>query len=293
MLVRGDGTYECALSGGCLEPSVAEAARQVIATGQTVIVNYDLADDSLWGLGMGCSGAIDVRIERLDDDAMTREWLEVLERGKAAAFLTPLSGETGSVILHGGGSRSGHLSDPAVERDAVERAQGRLQDVRARSGSERVGRIEVFFEISLQPPELVVFGAGPDAIPLAGHAWRLGFGVTVVDAREAYLTPGHFPNAKLVVAHPGEFETVPMPDCCFVVLMNHHVERDRESLRFALSSPAAYIGVLGPRSRYEKLLKEISAGGNQPPLDRLAIVRSPIGLALGAETPEEVATSIM
>src|SRR5262245_20197000 len=67
MLIRSDGTYECALSGGCLEASVAEAALRVIDTGEPVIVNYNLADDSLWGLGMGCSGAIDVRIERLDE----------------------------------------------------------------------------------------------------------------------------------------------------------------------------------------------------------------------------------
>src|SRR5438876_2160243 len=84
MLIRLDGTYECALSGGCLEPSVAEAAVQVIETGEPAIVHYDLADDSLWGLGMGCSGAIDVRIERLDDlerDETMRAWLGVLERG--------------------------------------------------------------------------------------------------------------------------------------------------------------------------------------------------------------------
>ena len=66
MLIRSDGTYECSLSGGCLEPSVAEAAVRVIDSGEPVVVNYDLADDSLWGLGMGCWGAIDVRIERLD-----------------------------------------------------------------------------------------------------------------------------------------------------------------------------------------------------------------------------------
>src|SRR6188474_1700806 len=68
MLVRQNGTYECALSGGCLEPSVAEAALRVIETGEPRLVSYNLADDSLWGLGMGCSGAVDVRIERLEDD---------------------------------------------------------------------------------------------------------------------------------------------------------------------------------------------------------------------------------
>ena len=86
MFVRQDGTYECALSGGCLEPIVAEAAARVIATGTPVIVSYDLADDSVWGLGIGCSGAVDIRIERLDDDAVTRAWMAILERGDAAVF---------------------------------------------------------------------------------------------------------------------------------------------------------------------------------------------------------------
>ena len=95
MFVRQDGTYECSLSGGCLEPTVAEAAARVIATGEPVIVSYDLADDSVWGLGIGCSGAVDIRIERLEDDAITRAWLTILERGDAAVLVTPLSGVVG------------------------------------------------------------------------------------------------------------------------------------------------------------------------------------------------------
>ena len=114
MLVRQNGTYECALSGGCLEPSVAEAALRVIETGEPRIVSYDLADDSLWGLGMGCSGAVDVRIERLEDDAMTREWLAVLERGDAAVLATPLSGTSGRVLVRGM-ARSGGLTERRSE----------------------------------------------------------------------------------------------------------------------------------------------------------------------------------
>ena len=103
MFVRQNGTYECALSGGCLEPTVAEAAARVIATGEPVIVSYDLADDSVWGLGIGCSGAVDIRIERIDDDAMTNEWLAILERGEAAVLVTPLSGASGRMIVRGTG----------------------------------------------------------------------------------------------------------------------------------------------------------------------------------------------
>lgn len=294
MLVRQDGTYECALSGGCLEPSVAEAAGRVITTGHPAIVNYDLADDSLWGLGMGCSGAIDVRIERLDDDQMTREWLAVLERGDPAALLTPLSGASGRVLVRANGATVGHLSDPGMEQWALTRARTLLGEAFPRSCAERIGEGEVFFELSVPAPDLVIFGAGPDTVPLARQAWALGFAVTAVDVRSAYLTKDRFPTATLVPAHFTEFATsVSLRTGSFALVMNHHVERDEESLRFALDSAAAYVGVLGPRSRYEKLLAGLAAKGYVPSAVSLSRVRSPVGLSIGAETPEEVAMSIL
>jgi xanthine/CO dehydrogenase XdhC/CoxF family maturation factor len=294
MIIREDGTYECALSGGCLEPSVAHAALQVVTTGEPVVVSYDLADDSLWGLGIGCSGAIDVRIERLDDDEMTGEWLGVLDRGEAAVRLTPLSGASGRVIVRADGDSIGHMSDPAMEQEALARARACLHAAFPRSGAEPIARGEVFFEISAPAPELVIFGAGPDAVPLARQAWALGFAVTAVDVRCAYLTPDRFPGVTLVPAHFTEFAaTVSLRGGSFVLVMNHHVERDQESLRFALNSNAAYIGVLGPRSRYQKLLAGLAASGYIPSASSLSRVHSPVGLSVGAETPEEVAVSIL
>src|SRR5262245_8195848 len=199
MLIRPDGTYECALSGGCLEPSVADAAMHVIETGEPVIVNYDLADESLWGLGMGCSGAIDVRIERLDEvdrDQVMREWLSVLELGQKAALVTPLSGARGRLLIRDEREPLGALSDRAMEQEAVARARMRLMAPFSHSGPEQLEGGEVFCEISLPAPELVVFGANPDAGPLARQAWALGFSVTMVDVRSAYLTSECFPMAK-------------------------------------------------------------------------------------------------
>src|SRR5687767_10597986 len=114
MFVRQDGTYECALSGGCLEPSVAEAATRVIVTGEPIVLSYDLADDSSWGLGIGCSGTVDIRIERIDDDALSNRWLTILERGEAAVRVTALSGVSGRVIVTPSGEVAGALTDPVV-----------------------------------------------------------------------------------------------------------------------------------------------------------------------------------
>lgn len=294
MLVRRDGSYEGALSGGCLEPAVAEAAARVIATGEPVIVGYDLADDSLLGLGMGCSGAMDIRIEPLGDDPVTNEWLRILEHGSVAVLVTPLAGATGRMIVHGAGETVGGLADPALERQAVAGALARLGLPHGHSGPQRVGGAELFYELAPAPPELVVFGAGHDAGPVAQLAWVLGFAVTVVDVREASLTADRFPRATRVCAHFSQFAgAVPLPPGGYALIMNHHLERDRQSLRFSLESEAAYVGVLGPRSRCDRLLAGLAAQGYVPDAARLARVRSPVGLALGAETPQEVAVSIL
>jgi xanthine/CO dehydrogenase XdhC/CoxF family maturation factor len=125
-------------------------------------------------------------------------------------------------------------------------------------------------------------------------AWTLGFAVTVVDVRAAFLAPNRFPGATLVCAHFSEFAGLVKPRSgAFMLVMNHHLERDQESLRFSLKSNAAYIGVLGPRSRCEKLLAGLAAQGYEPDASTMSRLRSPVGLSLGAETPDEVAVSIL
>ena len=300
ILVREDGSYECLLSGGCLEPAVVDAAARVIATGEPVITTYDLAEDSVWGLGIGCSGAVDIRIERLEDDPLTRAWLDVLDKGRAAVLVKPLSGASGRLLLRPVGRETGEasilgtLGDAVLDERASARARERLLSSHPHSGPERIGGAELFFDISLPPPRLVIFGAGFDATPLATHGHALGFDVMVVDVREAFLTPERFPGATLVASHPERFEDALTLDArSFVVIMNHHIERDARCLRFALSSEAPYIGLLGPRSRYRKLLSALQAEGVHPTQASLGRVRSPVGLALGAETPEEIAVSVL
>jgi xanthine/CO dehydrogenase XdhC/CoxF family maturation factor len=293
ILVRRDGSYECLLSGGCLEPAVAEAATRVIETGTPTVQLYDLEDDSIWGLGIGCSGAVDIRIERLDTDPITRRWLEILERAETAVLVTPLAGGPGRLLVTEQ-ETIGTLGEVALDGAAAARARDRLRATFPRCGSEAIDRIELFFDISVPPPELVVFGGGFDSEPVARQAYALGFDVTVVDPREAFLSPARFPHVRMIPAPVERFAgAVPITVRSSVVIMNHHLERDRESLRAALESPARYIGLLGPRSRLEKLLGAMREAGHVPTPAALARVRNPIGLALGAETPEEIAVSVL
>jgi len=293
ILVREDGSYECLLSGGCLEPAVADAAAQVIATGKPSLKEYDLEADSVWSLGVGCSGAVDIFIERLEDDALSLAWLDVLEKAEPAVLVKPVSESHARLLVREDGV-IGSLGSPAVDAAAIVSAHDRLRAAFPQSGPERIGDTELFFEVSMRPPELVVFGAGSDAEPLARQAWDLGFSVTVVDARDAFLAPERFPHSRLVCAHFSRFsESVRLTEQSCVVIMNHHLERDRESLRYAVESTAAYIGVLGPRSRYARLLGGLREEGYVPDAEKLSRVRNPVGLALGAETPEEIAMSIL
>jgi xanthine/CO dehydrogenase XdhC/CoxF family maturation factor len=293
ILVRDDGSYECVLSGGCLEPAVADAAARVIETGTPSLVNYDLADDSVWSLGIGCSGEVDIYIERLDGTPLESSWLGSLERGEAAVLVTPLSGASGRLLVRPDHT-VGTLGSSALDEDAADRARARLRSPFQHSGAEAVAHIELFFDVTRPPPHLAIFGAGPDAVPLAGQAWDLGFDVTVIDARDAFLTADRFPHASRVLAHFSQYaRAVDLTSRSFVVIMNHHLERDREALRFALGSETACIGVLGPRSRFEKLVRALREQGVTPDAAALARVRSPVGLALGAETPEEIAVSIL
>lgn len=293
ILVRDDGSYECLLSGGCLEPAVAEAAARVIASGRSTVIQYDLEEDSVWSVGIGCSGAVDVLIERVDDDDLTAKWLAALERAEPAVLIRTID-DTGRRLLVQTKTTDGSLGNASLDNRVRDSARERLNALAPLSGNDWIDDVELFFEVSAPPPDLVVFGAGSDVEPLARYAWDLGYAVTVVDAREAFLTEARFPNAQRLSSHFSRFpETVRLTDRTSVVIMNHHLERDRESLRFALGSSAPYIGVLGPRSRFDKLTRALAADGFVLDDGHRSRVRSPVGLALGAETPEEIALSIL
>lgn len=293
IVVREDGSYECLLSGGCLEPAVAEAAARVIASGTPRMAQYDLEEDSVWSLGIGCSGAVDILIERVEDDLLTRAWLDILEKSRAAVLVKPLSDSKARLLVREHDS-AGTLGAHALDIEAAQRARARLCAPFPRSLAEQIGQAELFFDVSVPPPQLVIFGAGNDAEPLARLGWDLGFAVTVVDARAAFLIAGRFPHATLVHTDFSCFsDTVRLGERSFAVIMNHHLERDRECLLLALRSSAPYIGVLGPRSRFQRLLSRLRAAGVIPEPAALSRVRSPVGLALGAETPEEIALSIL
>lgn len=304
MLIDAEGNQVCMISGGCLEQEVGEIAKRVLETGESVVQFFDLEEDLVWGLGLGCGGAVDVYIEPFDEGEENAAWLEAVKNQGAAALATVISINKGDLkkdtrmFIGSDGATLGSLGDTALDKELVAFAQEKMNQLYPRSETKvftlPMGSAEVFLDVNVPPPELVMFGAGHDAIPLANYAHDLGFQTTVVDARHAFVTEERFPQAKLIRTHPSGFEEkVTIGPRSYVVIMNHHLERDKESLAFALSTPAPYIGALGPSSRFDDMVNLLKDEGRPLSPEALARVRNPIGLDVGADTPEEIAVSIM
>ncbi len=311
MLIREDGTQVCMLSGGCLEAEVALSAQQVIAEQQPSLTGYDLSEDVTWGLGIGCGGSVDIYVEPVRaEDALLQRWLGLLERGELGVLATLLPAEAGGLpqaslgrlLLRGDGSVEDDARQPLEDHlraQVLAAGQDMLRALYPRAETRHFRRadgsgVDVFLDASAPAPELVILGAGHDAVPLSARAVEVGWQVKVVDAREQFLTSGRFPGTQLVGAAPEQLAAhLSLGPRSFVMVMNHHLERDRACLHFALGSAAPYIGVLGPRQRFLDTLEALRIEGFVPSAEQLGRISNPVGLDIGAESPAEVALSVM
>lgn len=307
MLLASDGARVGLVSGGCLEADLAERARPVLESGRPLTVSYDARTDAdlVFGLGLGCEGTVELLIERVPERrdgghlALLASCLEARQR-VALATVFRSSGRVGV------GARlwlvEGALGGSDFEDDRLAEGLGRAADAVLRSGRHRNvsiesadGAVDALVEPVLPHPELLVLGAGPDARPLVRFAVHLGFEVTVLDHRPAFAQPEHFPGAaRVLVCEPGRLLEAlePDPDAA-VVVMSHAFAHDRDHLRQLLGRRVRYLGVLGPRRRTERMLQELAKEGLAPSPEQRAALHAPVGLDIGAETPEEVALSIL
>jgi xanthine/CO dehydrogenase XdhC/CoxF family maturation factor len=262
------------ISGGCLEEEAARLARQALELGAPVLVTIDHSaeGDELWGLGLGCRGVVELLAEPPELAVETVAALERAQRGEPAYLLTSLDGERRQL--------SAAKADALGERAARGVAHGR---------PVLIG--EAVLDPILPPLHLVVCGAGPDAGSLVSAASRLGWRVTVADPRRSFLRPERFGEARLVDAAPeSTAEVTGAGEWTAVVVMSHDYLRDASFVRGFLGRGVAYLGILGPRDRTERLLAELA----EPPSDAdLAVLHAPAGLDIGADGPEQVATAIV
>ena len=307
MLLTSDGCSVGTISGGCLEADVALRSQKVMATGQPTVVTYDTTSDEdiVWGLGLGCNGLVRVLIEPITPKQT--DYVEFLSRcygdhklGVVATLVSVtalVQEKVGTrLMLQQNGSFISHFS-PSVAASVVEDARAALQSKTSTLKSYQlpIGEVEVFIEVIQPPLSLLIFGAGYDALPVARFAKELGWNVTVVDTRQSTATQNRFTDADAIVLSRPENITdhISVGDRTVAVVMTHNYLHDLELLKILLPSQVCYLGILGPKSRTERLLAELRQIGTQPTKEQIHRLYAPIGLDIGADTPEEIALSII
>ena len=315
MLVCESGASTGTISAGCLESDVIEHARRVIRTGAAKLVEYDTAstsDEMAWGLGLGCNGVVRVLVEPLGPASV---YVEALRRscdgraGAAPVTVATVYQHTAADSTHAAarvpvGARlfideGGETGREHLCEEVAALVEG---DVRAGAAGVRVyevagGCLKVFVETLSPPVPLIVFGAGHDALPVVELARGLGWQTEVVDPQARPASLSRFAAAdRVTLARPAEVGArLSITPRTLTLLMSHNYSHDLELLRFLLTSPARYIGVMGPRKRTERMLRELAAGEDafRPEEADTARLHSPAGLDVGANSPAEVALSIV
>jgi xanthine/CO dehydrogenase XdhC/CoxF family maturation factor len=304
LLVPEDGAPIGNISGGCLEGDVADMARIVMEEGRAKLAGWDLTadDDEVWGLGLGCNGAIEVFIEPADRAAEVAGALRMaLEEERPISVVTVLESplaavESGArIVVKPDEASEGSLGDAAVDKAATAAA---LEQLVAQTSEIRTlpGEIRAFVEVLEPPLRLLICGAGHDAIPLVKAASILGWNPVVIDDRPGFLTAERYPEATgfVHVEQPEDAAQASAADeRAFATVMTHNFLRDKAYLRSFLRSPVAYIGMLGPAARTQRLLMDLADEGVVITEADRARIHGPAGLDLGSEGPEEIAGSIV
>jgi len=287
LVVAEDGSTAGNVSGGCLEQDVREVALQVIRKGEPELRSYCSSADEIaaWDLGVGCEGQVDVYIERAEARRSERALLDE-RRPFVACGVMPGKGER---LIVTADRTEGDLGSKDLNARVATKARELLET--GESGIHEIGGRSIFFDVLVPPPQLVVLGAGDDARPLVRFAAVVGFRVVVVDRRPGYLTRERFPDAAALVESAGdELEVLlPLDAECYAVVMNHNFADDQAYMRALLKTPVAYVGMLGPRQRTERILRNLAAEG---PMDE-ARVYGPVGLDIGTDGAEQVALAVI
>ncbi len=306
LAVEDGGEVIGSVSGGCVEGAVYELATEVTESGQPVLQRYGVSDDDAFAVGLTCGGILDIFVEPVSK-ATFPELADIqaaVERGDPVAVATVISGP-GQIgarrVIWGDATRpssgtlgAGDRLDDAADDDVRGMLSQGLTGIR-RYGAhgERLGdELAVFVNSFAPPPRMYVFGAIDFAAAVARIGKFLGYRVTVCDARPVFATRSRFPDAdEVVVDWPHRFLAGVDVDARTVIcVLTHDPKFDVPVLQVALRTPAAYIGAMGSRRTHEDRLERLRAVGmTEAELSRL---RSPIGLDLGARTPEETAVSI-
>jgi xanthine dehydrogenase accessory factor len=296
------------VSGGCLEGDISEKGWLRTREGNPVLVTYDATtsadddDDIRAAFGLGCEGTVEVLLERagvtgrIDALEFAARCLGAHKRGAVTTVFhsTDPNVRVGARLAIAAGGVLEEEADPleAPLRDAIDAdMRGVIELGRAanRTYETATGRIEVLIEVVLPPPRLFLCGTGHDAVPVATLARAMGWELIVYANDAKYSTRERFSMAdEVLIGSPDEVTArIAESDRAVALVMNHDCDRDRETLALLLGTKLRYVGVIGPRSRTQRLLRELGQDDEDPR------VIGPAGLQIGAESPQELALAII
>ena len=309
MWISSGGESVGSISGGCLERDVIEKAQAVIQNGQPLLLTYDTTaeEDLVFGAGMGCKGTVHILVEPVLPGSPAAGLIQfvnhLFQRRQSGAVATVfrLQGIAPArlgdhLMLDPDGAVSGKIQDPGLQSKMLAAARAALPASRPATVELELagGKTDVFVEVIHAPAPLVIFGAGYDAAPLARLAKEVGFHVTVADVRPAYARPDRFPEADaVVVLRPEEIARLALNERTAAVIMSHNYLTDRAFLKALLPLPLRYLGLMGPKDRAQKMIRELRQEGFAAGEAMLRQIHNPVGLDIGAENPEQIALAIL
>lgn len=309
MLVLADGSILGTIGGGILEKTVIQKAPVVLENQRTTLMDFDMSADDAAVDGMLCGGSAVVCLEPIsaDDPEASKLFpaiVQVLRNGLTGVLLTRIGDESGSgtcarLFIAGNGERWGTLGGTLGEELSIDEADIDKQStdwlkIRYPALRSLTGKNEDLFIHPIRPPDtLYIFGAGHISTALAPLAKHVGFEVIIIDDRPDFASRQRFPAADDVMTLPFSeaFQHIDITATTYLVIVTRGHAHDRDVLHLAVNQPCAYIGMIGSRKKRDAIYQWLTNHGISE--DRLAGVHCPIGLDLGAQTPEEIAVSIV
>jgi xanthine dehydrogenase accessory factor len=297
MIIRPSGETTGTIGGGCGEAEVWQAAMDALKDSRPRLVTLDLTGDVALDTEMVCGGIMEVFVELWDDDdlELLRKAREAMEETGRFVLVTALLKDAGSprLLVLPSGEALGTLGRQDVDELVSRWALEALREGKPQAVPETEDGPSVFMDVQTSPPTLLIAGAGHIAVPLSRMAEMLGFWVVVLDDRPMFANEERFPEADEVIAAPfGQtLSGYPLDNQTYVAIMTRGHTHDLECLVEVIDKPAAYIGMIGSRRRVKGVLDMVRDGNI--PEESLSRVHAPIGLDIGAVTPEEIALSVM
>lgn len=296
MAVRPDGTMVGSVSGGCVEGAVTETALQVIQGDPPRLLKFGVSDETAWEVGLACGGSIEVFVHKLDREIL-KQAARLIHQESTVALLT---------CIEGAGDRSGSQlllnseGDPvAGDRDLL---AGRVIDAvrealtsgsSVRLNQEPGSDCQLFLDVIPAPSKLVMIGGVHISIALAEMARVLGYKTIIVDPRRSFASDERFPGVDLLIqSWPQDaYAQIALDNETAVAVLTHDPKIDDPAILGALDQPVFYLGVLGSRRTHAKRMERLKQAGCSE--EQLVRLHAPIGLDIGARSPEEIALSIM